>query len=188
MLRPSRQQQITSLQGVSEGKENVVTFNVTKNSQAAKTPGGNALRDLTNKTPHLKTVKFGNAEKKNVEKNDKKKAKAKKAQNNVIIPDIEYCPPPIEEPPFEPDDEGLKIDFELFNHPLNFDVYEFENIIYEEPPMPKFDERDLCYGKVMTEGGKYNNSKDLFYPLFTSLTFTKNYLDLTNYLKMMLFK
>jgi len=159
MLHSSRQQQqVTSLQGASEGKENVVTFNVTKKSQAVKTPGGNALRDLTNKTTHLKTVKFGDADRKKVEK---KKVKAKKAQNDV--PDIEYCPPHMKEPPFEPDDEDLKIDFEFFKHPLNFDVYEFENIIYEEPTMPKFDEKDLRYRKVMTEEGKHN-SIILFYP------------------------
>ena len=67
------------------------------------------------------------------------------------------------EPPFEPDDIDLKIDFELFKHPLNFDVYEFESTISEEPPMPKFDEKDLRYRKVMTEEGKHNNIILLFY-------------------------
>ncbi|CAB4396891.1 uncharacterized protein OCT59_023092 [Rhizophagus irregularis] len=142
MLRSSRQQQAI------EGKENAVTINITKSSQTAKTQGGNALRDLTNKTPHLKTVKFGDVDRKKVEK---KKMKAKKMHDDDDVPDIEYCPPSIEEPPFEPDDEDLKINFEFFKHPLNFDVYEFENIIYEEPPMPKIDEKDLCYRKNMTE-------------------------------------
>ncbi|GBC08776.1 hypothetical protein RclHR1_08370013 [Rhizophagus clarus] len=141
MLRSSRKQQAI------EGKENVITFNITKNSQAAKTQGVGALRDLTNKTPHLKTVKFGDV--------DKKKKIAKKPQSDDDdVPDIEYCPPPMKEPPFEPEDEDLKIDFEFFKHPLNFDVYEFENIIYEELPLPKFDERDLHYRKTMTEEGK----------------------------------
>jgi hypothetical protein len=96
------------------------------------------------------------------------------------------------EPPFEPDDEDLKIDFELFKHPLNFDVYEFENIIYEEPPMPKIDEKDLRYRKPMTEEGKYNSNSIICLSFFISktsiLTFTKNYLVLTNCLLMTLFK
>ncbi|RGB40996.1 hypothetical protein C1646_752640 [Rhizophagus diaphanus] len=150
MLRSSRQQQAI------EGKENAVTINITKSSQTAKTQGGNALRDLTNKTPHLKTVKFGDVDRKKVEK---KKMKSKKTHDDDDdVPDIEYCPPSIEEPPFEPDDEDLKINFEFFKHPLNFDVYEFENIIYEELPMPKIDEKDLCYRKTMTEEGKYNSN------------------------------
>src|SRR5581483_10442792 len=82
MLRSSnkrQQQQITSLQ---RGKENAVTFNVTKNSQAIKTLSGNALRDLTKKTPHLKATKYADAEKRKADK----KVKTKKAQKDV--PDI----------------------------------------------------------------------------------------------------
>jgi hypothetical protein len=87
MLRSSRQQQTV------EGKENAVTFNITKNSQTVKTQGGNALRDLTNKTPHLKTIKFGDVDRKKVEK---KKMRAKKTESDDDVPDIEYCFPALE--------------------------------------------------------------------------------------------
>src|SRR6266540_2031312 len=81
----------------------------------SKTPNGNALRDLTNKIPPLKTAKFDVKDsdkivlKKNKEtqvinvdvekkKAERKKLKDKKSQNrnNNGVPDIEYCPPPME--------------------------------------------------------------------------------------------
>ncbi|CAI2178670.1 2672_t:CDS:2, partial [Funneliformis geosporum] len=78
----------------------------------------------------------------------------KRVQHDCF-PDIEYCPPPMEEPPFEPDDEDLKIDFEFFKHPPNFDAYEFENIIYEESTIKNFNDNDLQDREFMTEEGKY---------------------------------
>ncbi|CAG8539750.1 2664_t:CDS:2 [Funneliformis caledonium] len=113
----------------------------------SKTPNVNALRDLTNKIPPSKKNKETQSEKKKVER---KKMKDKRVVHDNF-PDIEYCPPPMEEPPFEPDDEDLKIDFELFKHPPNFDAYEFENIIYKEQTMENFNENALQDREFMTE-------------------------------------
>ena len=49
-------------------------------------------------------------------------------------------------------------------------MYEFENIIYEEPPMPKIGEKDLHNRKVMTEEGKCNSNNIILFIYKNAIT------------------
>ncbi|CAG8463555.1 10141_t:CDS:2 [Acaulospora colombiana] len=155
-------------------------------SQKTKTPI-RALRDITNKTPHAKAVKFAqetSSEKATFSKQQsqrtilsestpKKFFAAEKTDNKGFdecpdeiesskeeifeskldakeedVPDVEYCPPPVEESPYEPSDE-LKINFEFFKEPPSAYAYEFENIEFKEAPFPVIDSSEYQSGDVL---------------------------------------
>ncbi|CAG8627871.1 7188_t:CDS:2 [Racocetra fulgida] len=75
-----------------------------------------------------------------------------KEENDV--PEVEYCPSPIEELPYEPLDEDLKFGWEALQYPPSVTVYEFENMKYDELPFPEIDPDDYRSREVIDDHGK----------------------------------
>lgn len=120
------QKEIKGLKGSKGSKESKEQKELKGLKELTESTTNLALRDITNKTPYLKnnhkTFKF---------------TSAKEKDNLEVIPEIEYCPPPTREIPYEPIDEELKVDFKFLEQPPSAESYEFDNI------------------KVQNEYGKY---------------------------------
>ncbi|CAG8498452.1 19597_t:CDS:2 [Cetraspora pellucida] len=163
-------------------------------AQQARTP----LGDITNKTPRLKTVRLNkdgysdtpavtkqpnnskgtkNTLKNKVETRTVDLNEIKLEERNKIkhiekeidelkeeddVPEIEYCPSPIKELPYEPLDEDLKFGWEALRHPSSITTYEFENIKYDELPFPEIEPDDYRTRKVIDDYELYGFDKVIF--------------------------
>ncbi|CAG8677612.1 4585_t:CDS:2 [Cetraspora pellucida] len=168
-------------------------------AQQARTP----LGDITNKTPRLKTVRLNkdgysdtpavtkqqnnskgtkNTLKNKVETRTVDLNEIKLEERNKIkhiekeidelkeeddVSEIEYCPSPIKglflriielgngnELPYEPLDEDLKFGWEALRYPPSVNMYEFEDINYDELPFPEIEPDDYRTRKVIDDYGK----------------------------------
>ncbi|CAG8584111.1 2541_t:CDS:2 [Racocetra fulgida] len=137
-------------------------------AQQARTPVS-ALRDITNKTPQPKTVRLNKDGYHDTpavtkqQKNSKGMLKDRIVKKSTLkdnlkeeddVPEIEYCPSPIEELPYEPLDEDLKFDWDALRHPPSVTAYEFENIKYDELPFPEINPDDYKSREVIDDYGK----------------------------------
>ncbi|CAG8492386.1 17852_t:CDS:2 [Racocetra persica] len=118
---------------------------VTKQQKNSK----GTLRDRIVKKSTLKD----NVETRTIEEINEAKNELKLKEEDDV-PEIEYCPSPIEELPYEPLDEDLKFDWDALRHPPSVTAYEFENIKYDELPFPEIDPDDYKSREVIDDYGK----------------------------------